>query len=108
MDETLAEFTGQSCDWYDLPCHASGFATWLLNVLLFVPRKVFELLMEGLAATLNALPVPDAFQSAQSAAGSLAGGVVWMLDLCAFDVTLPLIMSSLLLRFLLRRIPGIG
>ena len=106
-ENTLPEFTGQSCDWYDVPCHLSGFAEWLLNVLLFIPRKIFELLMDSLASVLEAIPALDAVTQASSAMGAIAS-MGYIANIVALKEGVALLMVTMLARFLLRRIPFIG
>lgn len=106
-DETLADFSGQSCEWYDLPCHATGFATWLFDVLLFIPRKAWELLLDGLATALEAIPALPAIEQATSAMSAISG-MGYIAGLVALKQGVAILLSTLVLRFLLRRIPGIG
>lgn len=107
MSQDLPAYTGQSCEWYDLPCHATSFAKWLFDALLFIPRKVFEGLLDALAALVEAIPVPDAIAQAKVSMSALAG-MGYVADLVALKQGLALVMGSLIARFLLRRIPGIG
>jgi len=107
MSQELPEYTGASCDWYDLPCHATSFASWLGNFLLYIPRKIFELVMDALAALVEAIPVPDAVAQAKSGMSALAG-MGYVADLVSLKAGLALVAGSMLARFLLRRIPGIG
>lgn len=82
--------------------------SWVIDVLLYVPQQLFSLLVDGLIFVLAAIPVPAWVQSVADAAGSLAGDVVWWLDLLQFQTGLAIWASSVALRFLIRRIPVIG
>lgn len=93
--------------WYDIPCHLSNFGDWLITVLLWFPRKIFELLLDGLAAVIEAFPALDALSVFASNAAAL-GSLSWLLDVFAVREGVALIMGALILRFLLRRIPFIG
>lgn len=104
MDETLAPFTGQTCDWYDLPCHATSFASWLLNVLLFVPRKIFELLTNALGSAVGAIDLPFS----TTALGGIPAGVSWFADLTAAPEGFAIVLAALLARFALKLIPTLG
>jgi len=86
----------------------TDFGQWLLDLLLFIPRKIWQLFLEGAAAVLNALPVPEAFARVSSGGSSLAGSVVWFLDIFAAGTCFSIIIGAAVARFLLRRIPGIG
>lgn len=103
----LSSYTGQSCDWYDLPCHLTSFANWLLNVLLYVPRKTWELLLDGLATVFEAIPALPALEQVSGLMTAIAG-FGYAADLAALKPGLALVMTALLARFLLRRIPLIG
>ncbi len=81
---------------------------WIIDVLLYVPQQLFSLLVDGLIAVLAAIPVPAWVQTVATAGGSLAGDVVWWLDLLQFQTGLAIWISSLGIRFLIRRIPVIG
>ena len=86
----------------------SDFAEWLKDVLLWVPRKLWAELLDGLAAILSAIPVPDFVSVAQGALSSLPSSVVFFLDKFEFASGVSMIMGAYLLRFLIRRIPLIG
>lgn len=107
MEEELAPLTGQTCDWYDVPCHLTSFADWLLGVLLFIPRKAFELLMDGLASVVEALPALPAMEELGTAMSAISS-MGYAADLVALKPGLALLAGTLLARFLLRRIPFIG
>jgi hypothetical protein len=103
----LADYTGQSCDWYDLPCHATGFAEWLFDVALYIPRKSFELLTDALASTIEAIPPLEASSTAVTALSAISDAG-YVAGLVALQEGIGLVLATLLLRFLLRRIPLIG
>lgn len=84
------------------------FAEWLLDALLFVPRWVWNELLDALAALVEAIPAPDAVASWTANAGSLPANVVWFLELLQFRAGLAMVISALVARWILRRIPLIG
>jgi len=86
----------------------SDFAEWLKDLLLWVPLKLWELLLDGLAGVLEAMPVPSFINSAQGYMNGIGGNVLWMLNVFAVPEGMAMVMSALLLRFVLRRIPFIG
>lgn len=107
MAQDLAPYTGATCDWYDLPCHAKSFAEWLFEVLLFIPRKLFDLIMGSLASLVESLPALDAVTQASGAMGALSSAG-YVADMCALGPGIAMLITTLLARFLLRRIPFIG
>lgn len=101
MSDQLSSYTGQSCDWYDVPCHASSFASWLFNALLWIPRKIFEWITDGLASVAGSIDLP--IQT--GALSGLAGGVSWFADLTAAPEGFAMVLAALLARFALKLIP---
>lgn len=107
-DSDLQQYTGQSCSWYDVPCHLSSFAEWLKEFLLFLPRKIFEEIAEFLAAKLEQLPaIPGDAASKMSALFSNAE-VNYVLSLFQVGEGIMIILAALAIRFTIRRIPLIG
>lgn len=86
----------------------SDFASWLVEVLLYIPRQTLSLLLQGLSALIQALPVPAAFQEFAGYAAQLTPGLIWGFDLVAAKESLAIVLAALTARFLLRRIPFIG
>lgn len=86
----------------------SDFAEWLKELFLWLPLKIWEMLLEALAGVFEAIPVPDFINTAQGYMSGIGGNVLWMLSLFAVPEGLTMVMSALLLRFLVRRIPLIG
>lgn len=85
----------------------SQFAEWLVNVLLWIPRKVFEAIVDGLIAVAQALPPVPALEAWNSAAPALAG-LAYFAHVVALKEGVSIIIGTLIVRFLLRRIPFIG
>jgi len=79
---------------------------WLLDVLLWVPRKLYQLILEGLLTVFNAIPVPSWAEGLDL--DWIPAGMAYFLEPfnVAFGVTC--ITSAYLLRFLIRRIPVVG
>lgn len=84
------------------------FAQWLKDLLLWLPLKLWEMLLDGLAAVLEAVPVPDFIAAAQGYMSGVGGNVLFVLNLFAVPQGMTMIMSALVLRFVIRRIPFIG
>ncbi len=104
----LEQFTGESCDWTDLPCHLSGFAEWLLDAMLFIPRKTFQLILEALAGIIEAIPVPDFFAQAGSGLGNIPAYTMFFAEFAQIPEGIAIILSAYTIRFLIRRIPLVG
>ena len=84
------------------------FASWLKELLLWIPRKLWSELLDGLAALLTAIPVPDFVTTAQGAFAGLPSGVVFFANKFAVPEILGMVIAAYVVRFLIRRIPVIG
>lgn len=85
-----------------------AFGSWLLDVLLWVPRKVYGLLLEGLATVIEAIPVGGIADALSGGWGGVGDGVLWALGLVRLDVGIPLVASAYLTRWVIRRLPLVG
>lgn len=81
---------------------------WLYDVLIYVPKKIFELLLDGLLYVLNAIPVPDFMNNLGNAFTQIPSGVLYFLEIFEVGYGITIIITATLLRFLIRRIPFIG
>ena len=83
----------------------SEFADWLLELLLWVPAKLLELLSEAVPAILDAIPFPDDLPGVSGAFSAIPPGVWWWLNIAEVPTGLAIIGGSLLTRFILRALP---
>ncbi|MCY1371033.1 hypothetical protein D9M68_896980 [compost metagenome] len=81
---------------------------WILEMVLWLPKKIWSLLLDGLASVIESLPVPDFVASAGNFFGNIPGSVVYFFQFFAVGEGLAMIATALVLRFALRRIPLIG
>ncbi len=81
--------------------------TWFKDVFLWIPKKVWAEVLDGLATAIEAIPVPDAFAPGNIWAG-IAGDVGFFLGVCEFPAGVALIVGAYAFRFLVRRIPFVG
>ena len=81
---------------------------WFMELLDWAPKKVFSALMDGLAAFLEALPVPDFIGGAGHLFGGIPPAVSYITTLLAVNEGIAMMGTALVLRFILRRIPLIG
>lgn len=86
----------------------SDFAAWLKDLLLWVPLKLWELLLDGLASVIEAIPVPDFVNSAQGYFNGISPQILWVLNLFAVPEGMTMVMAALVLRFVVRRLPVVG
>lgn len=93
----------------------ASFFEWLSNfwknlqdLLLWVPMRIWELLLESLAWVITAIPVPSWASNTAGLFSGLPTGVSWGFYLFNVPTGIGIIMSAYLIRFLIRRIPLIG
>lgn len=77
----------------------------LLDILLYIPRVIFSAFVDGLIFLFNAIP-PPAFLANADLSGFHHIG--YFIDILKIDFGFAIVLSALLARFLLRRIPFIG
>lgn len=81
---------------------------WLLDVLLWIPRKIYGLILDALAAVINAIPVPDFITNLGPNVSAAFGAIGWWAELAMIPEGVTLILSAYVLRFLVRRLPLVG
>lgn len=89
------------CSWYDVPCGMN----WAFDEINIIIINLIDSLLQALASVYAAIPVPTFMQSASF---SLPSSVIYMADIFAIPEGVAMIVSAYTLRFVLRRIPGIG
>jgi len=79
---------------------------FLLELLLWIPRKIYQLLLEGMLALFNWIPVPAWAEDLNL--DWVPSGMAYFLE--PFNVAwgLTCITSAYLIRFLIRRLPVVG
>jgi len=87
-------------DWVD------EVLTWILDVLLWVPRKIYELLLAGLETVIAAIPVPS--WAAELSLDWLPSSMAYFLEPFQLGLAVTSITGGYLLRFIIRRIPVVG
>lgn len=81
-----------------------GFLDTLIDILLWIPRQIFSLIIDGLIIIIEAISLPEQFLLNPV----FPSNVLYYMDLFQIGWGLTLIFASLTARFLLRRIPLIG
>ena len=77
----------------------------ILDILLYVPRVIFSAFVDALVYLFESIPAPDFVQNVDLSGFS---SISFFIDKLHIDVGLAMILSALLARFILRRIPFIG
>ena len=106
--ETVGEFTGAECDWYDLPCHMTSFAEWLVGILLYLPRVAFSAFADAAEQAIGMVSLPSGLQNGLTPFFTEAGpGAVWVADLFAVGPGFTMLFAAVLVRFTLRALPWV-
>lgn len=102
----LAQTVQEVLDWF--LGLVTDFLDWLLDLVAWIPREIWSGLLDGLAQALEAIPAPAFLQQAGSFFGGIPSNIVYFFQFFAVAEGLGFIITALLLRFLVRRIPIIG
>lgn len=108
MAETMQDYTGASCDWYDAPCHITSTLQWVYNFAQWVPMKIFEKVCDNMGDMVAAIPVPSFFAQAQTGLQQIPPGVAFFLDHAQLPTGIGIVLSAYLIRFAIRRLPIVG
>lgn len=85
-----------------------GFKDWLRDLLLWVPKKLWDLFLDALVAVVEAIPVPSWLSSAGGVFDAIPDGVIYFAQALQLPAGLAMIISAYVIRFIIRRIPIIG
>lgn len=98
--------------WQDFSGWLSGIISdamqWLLDLLLWIPKKLWSELLTSISDFFASIPVPDFISGAQNAFYSIPSGPLFFISFFAVKEGIVMVLAALVLRFLTRRIPIIG
>lgn len=81
---------------------------WFFNLCEWLPKKVYAVVMDGLASFLEAIPVPSFITDAAGAFGGIPTTVMYFASVFELNFGVTVVLLALVARFALRRIPFIG
>jgi hypothetical protein len=81
---------------------------YLKDLLEWIPKKIFETIMDVLVSIIEAIPVPSWVNDVGSFWGQISGDVWFFASALQIGFGLAVIGSAYALRFLIRRLPVIG
>jgi hypothetical protein len=82
--------------------------TWLLDLLIYIPKKAFEGMMGAFAGVIAAIPAPDFVTNLPALFAAIPEPMRWGFGVAQVGAGLTMVGSAYLLRFIIRRIPFIG
>lgn len=94
----------ESCEFYDVGCWLGWLAVEIKEIALAVWLEI----MNGFAAVVEWIPVPEFLNQIANSSISLPAGVLYFVDAFALKEGLAIIATAYVARFILRRIPFIG
>lgn len=80
----------------------------LIDILLFIPRKTLELLLDALMAVIDSIPPPDFIQNIPNIVSQIPPSVWYWVDPFNIPAGMGIIIGAYIIRFIIRRIPFIG
>ena len=93
-------------DWDWLTDFLDAAFAWLIEVLLWVPHKLYELFLAGVLVVLEAIPVPDWAEGVDLS--WMPSSMSYFLQPFNLPLAVACVTGAYLTRFLIRRIPVIG
>lgn len=81
---------------------------WFFDLMQWLPKKIYSLMMDGLASFFEAIPVPSFMSQAGGAFGGIPSSVLWFASTFELAFGVSVVLIALVARFVLRRIPLIG
>jgi hypothetical protein len=91
-----------------VPDWLTDFLTWLVELLLWIPRQIYKLVLEALANVINSIPVPDFILNLPANVAATFSAIGWWGELAMVPEGVTMVLVAYALRFLVRRIPVIG
>jgi len=85
-----------------------GFLDKLVEILLYLPRLIYQTITDIFLSFINWIPVPISSDDIQTAIDNIPADLVYFLNVFEFDYGLTVCFGAYVGRFILRRIPGIG
>ena len=89
-------------------CSVQRFADWLVQVMLYIPRQIFALIVAGFVDFFGAIPVFSFLSDIQGYLDSASSFLGYLFDITHASTGFAIMLTAYLARFILRRIPGIG
>jgi len=91
-----------------MPSWIASVLQWFKDLVEYALLHIWKLLLDGLAAVIEAIPVPSFFGQAGDLLAAVPASVIYWASFFSADFGIPLVLGAYLLRWLLRRIPFIG
>jgi len=84
------------------------FAAWFKDIFLWLPKKLWAEILDVLAGAIDAIGAPSFITQAGNAFNSIPPEFLFFATKLAVPEGIAMMLSALIARFVLRRIPFIG
>lgn len=84
------------------------FQDWLMDFLLWIPRKLWQEFLDSMARVIEGVDPPDFINEAVQLLGSWSSDAAYWFDLFEFNWGVGLVMSAIGLRWGWSKLPFIG
>lgn len=84
------------------------FLSWIYDLVLWLPKKLFSLIMDALASFFEAIPVPGFITSAGNYFQGIPDSFLYFINMFAVGEGIAMVIAAYILRFVIRRLPFIG
>lgn len=81
---------------------------WFIDLLLWVPRKVWALMLDGLASLIESIPVPGFMANLGSWVSGIDPAVAYFGGPLQLGTGMTFVALAWVIRFAIRRLPVIG
>lgn len=81
---------------------------FLLDLLLWAPRQLWVIFLDGLASFLEWIPVPSFMEDLGSFFGDLDPAILYFVAPMQIGAGVTMILGAAVVRFIIRRIPVVG
>lgn len=81
---------------------------WCVELLLWVPRKLWELILDGLAGLIESIPVPTFMSNLGSWVSGIDPAIAYFGGPLQLGTGMTFVALAWVIRFAIRRIPLVG
>ncbi|MDY6948556.1 MAG: DUF2523 family protein [Pseudomonadota bacterium] len=82
--------------------------TWLKDLFVYIPLKIWQSVLDALAGLIEAIPVPAFMENLSSLVGALDPGIAYFVGPLNLGIGISMMLSAYVIRFLIRRLPVVG
>jgi hypothetical protein len=81
---------------------------WLKELLLYIPLKVLQGVLDAAASLIEAIPVPSFMANLGDLFAGISPGMAYFVNDLHLGAGVTMVLSAYVIRFLIRRLPVVG